>query len=194
MEKYEQFNIRVIYNELKNHKVDEEIIEKIMEGGDKIKSKTPHKKKCEWCYEATNRMDELLDEDIKLSIRENCACRLKTFSKECDKIRNSYSSVQERLEAVLKSPTLFGNILKVRENGKFDVIFWNPKNDVFKCVCMKNQDKVWSKTWCQCCAGHIKLPLEKALGVKVKAKIISTALSSLGKENCHIELEIVNEE
>ena len=47
-----------------------------------------------------------------------------------------------------------------------------------------------TKTWCMCCGGHIKNHFETALGVKAECEVVSSPLSSCGKQPCLFKLKI----
>ena len=81
-------------------------------------------------------------------------------------------------------------------------IFWDGWNsDKNQCVChvikrlYKNrggQINV-SKTFCGCCAGHVRNTFQCALGVKLRLKdIVSSPINSDGKEKCSFLFEITS--
>jgi len=76
MKTYEYGRIDRLAQSLEKASIAQEIIEQIMEGGENIRKGTAPEKKAEWMKGAMNRMDKLLDSQIRHSVREGCACCL----------------------------------------------------------------------------------------------------------------------
>ena len=198
MKKYEYGKINDLNKSMVKNGIDDGIIQKIMGSGDLIKPKSRSEEKAEWCFNAMNKMDELLDENTRKKVREDCACCLGgKRHKVCKEINEKYSTPQERIKAISETYPVFGYEIKITGKGKYEVSFFNNTNPEFKCVCQAGSlyelNKKWSKTWCYCCGGHVKHHLETLLGKKVNVKIISSSLTSKGRKNCHFELVEMNQ-
>ena len=183
--KYPFGRIEVLYRELLNHKVDPSVISQIMDGGENIDRKTSLTKKAQWIKIAMDKMDQLIEKDLRIKIREKCACctgglRLKAMKK----IAESGTSIEERVKEIDRIH-IFG--LCTEMNGtKIHVTFGEPGS---KCVCTpKGSKEPVSITWCYCGKGHVQKLLEVALGKKLTGKVICSTCS--GGENCQFEFEI----
>ncbi len=193
VKKYEYGRINTLAEKLAEAGIGPAVIEKIMEGGEAILSKTTPEKKADWMREAMKRMNRLLDPETRQSVRENCACciggqRLK-LSKE---IAAKYSSLEDRIKATSKVPLTFANGATM-ENGKIVIRFYPEGQDHYRCVCLPQAKESLPITYCYCCGGHMKHHLQIALGVELSCKARSSALSSGGKKGCVFEYIIVGE-
>lgn len=183
--KYPFGRIETLYRELLNHKIDQKTINQIMEGGEKVDRCTSLTKKAQWIKEAMDKMDNLIEKDLRYKIREKCACctgglRLKAMKK----IAVSGASFEERIREIDKIQ-IFGHKTELK-NGKIHVTFGEPGS---KCVCTpKGSKETVSITWCYCCKGHVQKLLEVALEEKLTGKVISSSCS--GGENCQFEFEV----
>ena len=189
--KYEFSKIALLDKSLKKNGIDESTIKTIMESGEKIKSTSSPAVKSKWCCNAMDKMDELLDKKAIQKIREDCACCLGgKREKICREINCNFKTAEERIAAINETHYVFGNEIKISGKGKYEVAFFDEAALPNRCVCMKGAriTKIWSNNWCYCCGGHVKHHLETVLGKKVKVKILSSALTSMGKKNCRFEL------
>ena len=73
---YKYGKVNFLNRNLKKNEIDEETRKIIMESGELVNSKSSLKTKVEWCFNAMNKIDKLLDKNIKQNIREGCACNL----------------------------------------------------------------------------------------------------------------------
>ena len=193
MGKYNFGPIERLNQSLEKYGIDKDIHKKIMESGESIKGKSTQEEKAEWCFNAMNLMDDLLDENTRNKVREDCACLTGgTREKFCKKINKDYSSTEERIKAVNESHYIFGHEIKITGKGKYEVYFFDESIPEKRCSCLNGRlhciNKKWSKTWCYCCGGHVKQHLETILGKKLEVKIIASALTSMGKKSCHFKL------
>ena len=154
-----------------------------------IKSKSKTEEKAKWCYHAMKKMDDLLDDETKHTVRLDCACNLGgKYHKVNKDIYKNYKTKIDRINAYNTIHKNIGTTIKILDNGRYELTFWNEHKTEFKCVCLKGLGLEWSSTWCLCCGGHVKHHLETMLGVKLEVKFLSSALNSNGKENCRFEL------
>ena len=151
MRKYEYGKINELNKNMVKNGIDDGIIQKIMESADSIKSKSQSEEKAEWCFNAMNKMDELLDKNIKKKIREDCACCLGgKRHKVCKEINGKYSTSEEEIKAINETYPVFGHEIKITGKGKYEVLFFSNTNIEYKCVCLAGNlyklNKKWSKT------------------------------------------------
>jgi hypothetical protein len=190
VKKYEYHRIGKLAEELETAGIGRETIDRIMEGGEDILRKTSSVQKADWLRAAMARMDALLDNDIKNTVREGCACclggrRLKTSNR----IANENESLEERIKAADKA-NYVGNVT-MTENGEILVRFFPEGLDRYRCVCLPQAKEPLSITYCYCCGGHVKHHLQIALGRELDCTVLSSALSSGGRESCTFSFKLV---
>jgi hypothetical protein len=193
MSEYNVGNIKSLDQSLVKNGIDTNTRKKIMESGELIKGTSKPEELAEWCFNAMTKIDELLDENTKKKVREDCACCLGgKRDKLCKSVNKKFTTPEEKIIAINDTHFVFGHEIKITGKGKYEVKFFDDATPEKKCSCSGGRlftlNKKWSKTWCYCCGGHVKHHLETVLGKELKVKIISSALSSLGKKNCHFEL------
>ncbi len=187
--KYEFGKIERLSESLILNKVPENIYSSIMKGGELVKKTAKNKEKALWFYNAMNTMDKLLNPELKQKVREDCACCLSgKRAALCKKVNKEYSTTEERIKAINDTHFVFGNEISILGKGKYQVVFFESTLPEKKCVCIKELTAAMSKTYCMCCGGHVKHHLETVLGVPLKVEILSSALSSEGRENCIFHL------
>jgi hypothetical protein len=190
VKKYEYHRIGKLAEELETAGIGRETIDRIMEGGEDILRKTSSVQKADWLRAAMARMDALLDNDIKNTVREGCACclggrRLKTSNR----IANENESLEERIKAASEA-NYVGNVT-MTENGEILVRFFPEGLDRYRCVCLPQAKEPLSITYCYCCGGHVKHHLQIALGRELDCTVLSSALSSGGRESCTFSFKLV---
>jgi len=193
MKKYEYGRINKLAQNLEEAGIDQEIVGQIMEGGENIRSGTKPEKKAEWMKEAMQRMDKLLDREVRYAVREACACclggkRLKTVKD----IAKNNETLEDRIRAANEAKFVFGHSVTLRDDERFLVCFGPDGLPQYRCVCLPKAKEPLSVTYCYCCGGHVKHHLQVALGRKLKCKVRSSALSSGGRKPCTFILEEIN--
>jgi hypothetical protein len=190
---YEDGKIEDLNESLKKNGIDDDIRKRIMESGELVKKTGKKEARAEWFFNAMNAMDELLDNDTRKQVREDCACCLEGKRQTiCKKINKTYELPEERINAVNETHYIFGHEIKMMEKGKYEVSFFDESAPEKMCSCLKIiMNKKMPVTYCYCCGGHVRHHLETVLGKKLKVKIISSALSSMGKKSCRFELKEV---
>jgi len=193
MRKYEYGRIGVLAKALEEVGVAPETMEAILEGGEGVLRKTSPEKKADWMRECMARMDSLLDQKTKRSVRENCACCLGGKRLEMSKaIARKGGDLQERVKACNRTKLVFGHSVEMQEDGRILVRFAPEGLASYKCVCMPKSKKPISKTYCYCCGGHVKHHLQIALGEKLECDVRSSALSSRGEQPCTFLFSMVD--
>ena len=191
MEKYEYHRIGELAAQLGKAGIRQEIIDKIVEGGENILRKTSPAKKADWMREAMHRMDKLLDLKTRKAVREACACRLTGPPlKASQKIARENKSLEDRIKAANKAIAVYGGCVRMQENGEVLMRFAPEGLVHYRCACLRGADKPLPVTYCFCCGGHVKYHLQIQLGRELDYTILSTALSSGGKLPCAFSLRI----
>ncbi|MDR0399511.1 MAG: hypothetical protein LBH51_01035 [Treponema sp.] len=187
---YEYGKIEDLYQSLIKNGIDEDIRGKIMQSGELIKKTSKYETRAEWFFHAMNVMDELLDEETKKTVREDCACCLEGKRKKlCRDANKNYRTTEERINAINKTHYVFGHEIKIIGEGIYEVSFFDEKIPEKRCSCLKViMDREMSKTYCYCCGGHIKHHLETVLGKRVNVEMAASALTTMGKKGCRFIL------
>jgi hypothetical protein len=191
MKNYEYHRIGELARQLEIAKVDREIIDLIMEGGEEILRSTKPEKKADWMREAMLRMNKLLDFEIRKTVREGCACCLGGRRLQISKgIAQKNDSLEDRIKAANEAKFVFGHSVTMLENGLVLVCFAPNNLDHYRCVCLPKAEKPLPITYCYCCGGHVKHHLQIALGHELDCTLRSSALSSGGKKPCTFSFKI----
>ena len=148
-----------------------------------------------------SQMDALLTEDERLSIMEQQGC-CTTGKPAAAHLafgrRHAGKTVAEKIALLDELDTTHNPPCRLNDDGTLSV-FWELGNDGdYQCVCgyiRKLSDPIAvSPTFCGCCGGHARKNLQRSLGVNLKLKkIVSSAVSSGGKERCAFLFEIAGE-
>jgi hypothetical protein len=185
MKNYEDHRIGELAAQLTKAGIKQEIIDKIMGGGEDILRKTTPTKKAEWMRESMLRMNKLLDLKTRKAVREACACRLTGRPlKASQGIAVKNKSLQDRIKAANKAIAVYGGCVRIQDNGEILMRFGPEGLDYHRCPCLPGADKPLPVTYCFCCGGHVKYHLQIQLGLELDYTIQSTALSSGGKLPC----------
>jgi hypothetical protein len=193
MKNYEYHHIRKLAEQLEISKIDQEIIDRIMEGGEDILRKTSPEKKADWLRGAMTRMDNLLDLPTRKAVREGCACRVgRQSGKVSQAVARDNDTLEARIAAANKTFMAFGGGVWMQDNGEIIVRFAPKGPEGYRCSCLPKAEKPISVTYCYCGGGHVKYHFQISLGLKLEATPRGTALSTGGKEPCTFSLRIVD--
>jgi len=192
MSAYEYGRIGVLEQSLVNAGVDADLIAEIMAGGSEISKSATPEKKADWLRGAMLRMDRLLDKDTRHTVREACACCLGGKRLKLSKaIYANHNTLEERIQAANETPFVFGHSVTLQEDGQVLVAFAPDRLEHYRCACLPQAKEPLPVTYCYCCGGHVKHHLQTALGVPLQVRVVSSALSSGGKQGCKFLLRIV---
>ena len=184
-------HLRVLREQLEEH-TNRDVQTKILDGMDYIKDGSNPDVKAEWAGKIVKRMDENLNSDVCINIRENCAC-LKSneksiYAQTFKKLRKQNNDESEYLNAVvdyLNATAPLRRCGEVSLNG--DKIITVIACGRCECQVLKNGLKIpISVTWCHCCKGSILSVIkyifpERKCVMKIKETIAS------GGEICLLE-------
>lgn len=187
---YKYGKIGKLAQSLSDNGMDPAIIQLIMKDGDKIKQTDKNEKKAEWFFNAMKIMDKELGIGERQKIREDCACCLGGKRNEvCKRINKKYCDTADRISAANDARLVFGNAVKEKGKGVYEVSFFPDDAEMKTCPCMKGLKEAMPITYCYCCGGHVRHHLETVLGKKLSVKVLETVLSTEGEKGCRFELE-----
>lgn len=151
---------RVLSEQLEKF-TDESTREKILSGMNHIKESSSPEAKAQWAYEVIKRMDEILDSDTCIKVRENCTC-LKSnensiYAKTFRKLRKQYMGEDNYIDEVVK---YLNGTKPLRRCGKVsregDRIISVIAEGRCDCPTIREGLKQpISITWCHCCKGSL---------------------------------------
>jgi len=177
---------------LKKAGVAQETRAQILAGGETITKDTTPAQRTDWFRNAMQRMDALLPEETRHSVREACACCLGGKRDEMAKgIAKENATLEERIAALNEAH--LGSWYSVTQlpDDTIQVRFWPEGATNLRCPCLKDVKEPLPITYCYCCGGHVKKHLQTALGRKLAVTVVTTVLSSGGKEGCTFDFRLV---
>lgn len=191
MKSYEYHRIGKLAEQLELAGIDREIIDRIMEGGEGILRKTGPGEKADWLRSAMLRMNKLLDVETRKAVREGCACCLGGQRLKISRaIAEENETLEDKIKAANEASLVFGDCVRMQENGEVLVRFSPEGLDRYRCVCLPKAEGPLPITYCYCCGGHVKHHLQIALSRDLDCTVRSSALSSGGKFPCTFSFRI----
>ena len=153
MTEYAYGRIRKLAQSLDAHEISQPIQDEILSGGAAITSSTSPKRKAAWLQAAMERMDALLDEPTRRSVREACACCLGGKRLKLSKaIYRDHETLAQRLAACNETPFVFGHSVTQQADGRVMVQFMADGQAPYRCACLgKGASGPFSPTYCMCC-------------------------------------------
>ena len=150
-----------------------------------------------------NQMDDLLSCDQCLEIMEEQGC-CKTINIAAPFIefnnKHGDKSIDEKVELLNKADIPHKVPCHINSDGTLSIAWGILHDEKYQCVC-RTIKRLYkengcpvnvTKTFCGCCAGHVRHTYQHALGVKLKLKeIVSSPISSDGKEGCKFLFDIL---
>jgi hypothetical protein len=170
----------------------EEISNKVMEGSSGI-AKASKDEVYEWIQGAIERFDNLVDENTRIKIMEqcgyNCAKMNENHIERMKKKREKFASLDEFIETEIRNPS---KIQRIERAGDQIFQIYSPKNygKGWRCFCSLWQnlpdDEQTSRTWCHCSKAFLEKTWEMYAGKAVKVELVKSSISG-GKE-CKFEI------
>jgi hypothetical protein len=184
---YEDYRVAKLARGLESARIDPDIVVRIMEGGEHVRKTDKPERKAEWLAGAMRRMDDLLDRETRYAIREGSACCLGGKRHEISRsIAKQHATLEERIAAANEARFVFGHGVKLLDDGKVLVEFFEEGHAPYTCPCLKKAEERLSITYCYCCGGHA------TLGRKLKVQVRSSVLSSGGTQPCTFLFSFAN--
>jgi hypothetical protein len=185
MAEYGDGRIDRLASSLKKAKIEQSVIDQIMQGGHDIRQSAPPVQKSDWLCAAMVRMDDLLDIETRRTVREACACCLGGKRLETVKaIARQNSTLEARIAAANAARLVFGHSVTLQDDGRVRVCFFPEGAATYRCPCLPQAREPLPITYCFCCGGHVKHHLQIALGRKLTCDVQASALSSSGAQPC----------
>jgi len=185
-----------IAKRLRENDIEEKLIEEIIGDSDIVN--------------IIQRMDELLEFNVKCHVLDACACCTKSTKQ--DKMCREYgrAMADKPLEEKMKglADINFGCVTLNADKTLTISFCWIIDGKKF-CSCGytrgismagrpsknkndANQNRIIPLSYCLCCAGNFRDHLQNALCVKLKTKeIVSSPINSKGEKPCEFMLEII---
>jgi len=165
----------------------------IMAGGEEVGQHADSAERADWFRGALARMQSLLPEETCHSVREACACCLGGKREELTKaIAREHATLEERIAAANATPFVFGHSVAQQPDGRIRVRFFPDDATNLTCPCLREAREPMPILYCYCCGGHVKKHLQTALGHKLDVTVVTTVLSSGGREGCTFDLTLVD--
>ena len=197
---YPHYRISHLAVSLALNNIPKEVMDEILSGGEQFciqkdkKERVADRDNSElraWFRGAMQRMDALLDDDIRHKVREACACCTGGQRHEMARmIRKNNDTLEERVQALNEARHIVGRCAELLDDSRIRVVFGTAAAGGASCPCLRVSDDVMPVTYCYCCGGHIKHHVQTALGVKADCTVVSSLLSSGGQQPCVFEFTI----
>jgi hypothetical protein len=150
-----------------------------------------------------NQMDKLLTREQCLAVMEEQGChkteRVVAPFREFGQT-HAGKTLSEIIQLLTGLDTPHRTPCHLNPDGTLSIYWGFGQEGNYRCVCRKINHKYKrepvnvTKTFCGCCAGHVRHTYQLALGVKLRLKeIVSSPISSGGKERCEFLFEIEGE-
>lgn len=192
MEVYEDGRVRKLALALAKEKVPLAVAERILEGGMEVRGGCSREERAAWLAGAMERMDQELRFERRRAVRERCACCLGGKRDAVVRaIAREHDTLEGRVRAADEARFVFGHSVTMGEDGEVLVQFSPDGKAPYSCACLPVLDDPMSITYCYCCGGHVKRHLQTALGRKVEVTVLSSPLSSRGREPCRFSCRLM---
>ena len=169
---------------LENAKIDRETCRTILQGWERLPQRPKPEERASWMTKVMIRMDNLLEEEIRFKIREECACCISNGSiriKTMKKLIRENSDLESFVVAAQASGFL-GARVKLENNTIFATF------GVGRCVCtgINAAKEPVSITYCHCCKGHLIKLLEAAFKKPLRGDVLTSCIS--GSDDCRFAI------
>jgi hypothetical protein len=190
---YEYHMIAELAKNLEKNNISKDIIERVMEGGEKIKKTATPQARAEWMKGAMIKLQKSLDVETCKTVREGCACCLGGKRDKLAKaIAQENETLEDRIKAANGTNNVFGHSVEMMKDGKVKVQFFPEGLESYHCPCNSKAHMTMPIAYCYCCGGHVKHHLQNALGRKLDCTTVHTARSTGGKKPCTFTFEILD--
>ena len=193
MKRFEYSRIEKLAQSLDCVGVEQAVAEQILAGGEAVLAGTSPEKKAEWMRGAMQRMDQLLEPQVRYTVREGCACCLGGKREKLVKeIARKGGSLEERVKAANETTFVFGHGVTLQADGTILVQFAEDGLEKYSCPCLPKAQEPLPITYCYCCGGHVKHHLQIATGHRLEVTVLATALSSGWKKPCTFSFKVID--
>jgi len=171
---------------LENAKIDKEICRKILQDWDRLSRKPKPAERAVWMKKVIDRMDSLLEEEIRFKIREDCACCVSSGTKR----------IKTMKKLIKENPDLESFVIAVQDSGFLGALVELKENSIYAtfgvghCVCtgINAAKEPVSITYCHCCKGHVIKLLEAAFKKPLRGEVLTSCIS--GSDDCRFAIHL----
>jgi len=189
--KYRFDRIARLAKRLETAQINQDIIDRIMVGGEEIERTSKPVVKATWFKQAVTRMDEFLDMATRKTVLEGGACCLTGKRLLISRsIAQENDTLEGRIKAANEARYVFGHSVEMMKNGRIIVHFQPEGRGQYRCPCMPQAQMTMPISYCFCCGGHAKHHLQIALGRKLDCTVLSSIRSSGGIKPCVFSFKI----
>lgn len=175
--------------------VGEELKKKVLEGSERLSNSSSPVEVAEWVKGAMERMDELIDEDTRIKVMEQCGYNCAKMNKgpieAVVKRRRKYKSFEEFLEAVQKKPP---RGMRLKMEGDTLHFYYTPRSfrKSLRCYCSLLRglpdDETVSLTYCYCSKGFVEKYWEAVSEWPVNVDLLHSCVA--GAKECKFAVHL----
>lgn len=189
-------HFRVLREQLEKN-TDKSTQSKVLDGMDYIKDSSSPEIKAKWASEIIQRLDNFVDKETCIKIRENCACvksnEKSIYAQMFRRLRKQYKEDSEYLNAVVDYLNATAPLRRCGEvsldNGRIITVI--ARNYCDCQVISKGLKDTLSVTWCHCCKGSI-LSVIKYIYPEKKCNMIIKETAASGGKTCTFETTFID--
>ena len=171
---------------LEKVKIDKKFCDRILKGWDQLPQKPKPAERAVWMKKVMDRMDSLLEEEIRFKIREDCACCISRSSKR----------IKTMKKLIKENPDLDSFVVAVQDSGFLGAKVERKENSIYAtfgvghCVCtgINAAKEPVSITYCHCCKGHVMKLLEAAFERPLRGEVLTSCIS--GSDDCSFAIHL----
>jgi hypothetical protein len=168
---------------------------RVLEGSDRITSRTGAGEVALWMKEAVGRFDRLIDGETRAAVMAACgtACirANAVFVPEVKARRKKFATEDEFLATEVKKP-LTGTKLERKGNILFHTYTPRDFRHPMRCYCplagALPEDETMPRTYCLCSEAFLRTFWEEALGRPLQVEVLETALT--GSTECRFRIDL----
>ena len=180
-------HLRKLEKQITRHYGEERSVE-ILNGLTDVTGNETPKEAAVWAERITKRLEQNIEENTLIQIREECACvytnKYSAYNKKYFKeLRENHLNEEDYLKAVADFLSGRPRIGKCVEYQNNQIVTYFGERTRCGCFVVKNGwDKPPSKTWCRCCQGCLKSVYRFVLPNKTCKMDIIETLATGGKD------------
>ncbi|MDD2651344.1 MAG: DUF6144 family protein [Candidatus Cloacimonadales bacterium] len=160
--------------------VGEDKRKEILDGCESITAKSGKVLRSHIMRDVMLRMEDEMDRDEAVSVREKCSCKPKYQVKPIKELYEHSADIQSFIERLndmdsVGSYRLEDNIIHGSFNHK-------------KCVChmVTSTKEPMPKLWCDCCKGYVKWLFSNVFSMPIEVEMLDTIIT--GSDNCYFKI------
>ena len=177
------------------HHAGDEMRRRVMEGAERLSDSSSPAEIAEWVKGAMGRMDDLLDEDTRIRVREQCGYNCARINRRpieaAVRRRMKHASLGKFLDAEEGKPP---RGTRLEREGDILYFCYTPGSfrRSLRCYCglLRGlpEDRTVSLTYCQCSKGFVERYWEAVLGRPVRVDLLHSCAA--GAEECRFAVHL----